>query len=192
MLYLASASPRRAELLQQIAVEYVVSPAHVNEAGREGESPSDYVCRIAVDKAKKVANDLGDQLQDNCVLAADTTVTIDGNIIGKPRDRGDCCSILRRLSGRTQTVLTAVTLISGNDMETRLSTSRVRFRPLSDREIEAYCQLSEPMDKAGAYAIQGRAAIFVEELQGSYSGVMGLPLLETAELLNNANIRILD
>lgn len=192
MLYLASASPRRAELLQQIAVQYQVMPAHINEDRLDGESPADYVCRIAATKARKVGSDLGDQLQGHHVLAADTTVTIDGDIIGKPVDRSDCCAILKRLSGRTQTVLTAVSLLDAAGVDHRLSQSRVRFRSLSSQEIEAYCQLAEPMDKAGAYAIQGRAAIFVEDLQGSYSGVMGLPLLETAELLKNANIRILE
>ena len=119
-------------------------------------------------------------------------MTIDGEILGKPQDSSDCNLILQKLSGRTHEVLTAVVVISDHGVESKLSCSRVRFRQLARQETEAYCLLPEPMDKAGAYAIQGLAAVFVEELQGSYSGVMGLPLLETAELLNNANIKVLD
>ena len=192
MLYLASASPRRAELLKQIDVEYTVRPAHVDETQKPDEAPESYVCRIALAKAEKVAEDLGDRLAGSAVLAADTTVTIDGDILGKPQDSLDCGFILQKLSGRTHDVLTAVVVIGDHGVESKLSRSRVRFRQLTRQETESYCLLPEPMDKAGAYAIQGLAAVFVEELQGSYSGVMGLPLLETAELLNNANIKILD
>lgn len=192
MLYLASASPRRAELLRQIDVEYSVNPAHVDETQQTNESPDDYVARIALAKAEKVAQALGSDLAGNAVLAADTTVTVDGEILGKPEDQSACCAILQKLSGSTHEVLTSVVVISDYGVESRLSSSRVKFRQLAHREIQSYCQTVEPMDKAGAYAIQGLAAIFVEELQGSYSGVMGLPLLETAELLNNAHIKVLD
>ena len=192
MLYLASASPRRAELLRQIDVEHTVRPAHVDETQKSDEAPDSYVCRIALAKAEKIAEELGDRLSGSAVLAADTTVTIDGEILGKPQDSSNCNLILQKLSGRTHDVLTAVVVISDHGVESKLSCSRVRFRQLTRQETEAYCLLPEPMDKAGAYAIQGLAAVFVEELQGSYSGVMGLPLLETAELLNNANIKVLD
>jgi len=124
------------------------------------------------------------------VLAADTTIAIDGEIIGKPADPGQCRCFLRRLSAREHLVLTAVAVATNAGLDFRLTRNRVKFRALSEPEMANYCASQEPMDKAGAYAIQGKAAVFVERLEGSYSGVMGLPLCETAELLRAAHIEI--
>jgi septum formation protein len=192
MIYLASQSPRRAELLRQIGVEYEVCAADLDEEPVAGESATEYVCRVACDKARVVYQRLAQTQKSLLVLAADTTITLEGDIIGKPRDRVDCCSILRRLSGRDHEVLSAVALASGAGLMHRLNRSRIRFRELSDEEIGAYCAGGEPMDKAGAYAIQGKAAVFIEWLEGSYSAVMGLPLFETAGLLRDAGIEIFD
>ena len=151
-----------------------------------------YVCRMAETKARVASAAIAKTRPSPLVLAADTTIAIDGEIIGKPADRDDCCRILRRLSGRQHLVLTAVALAGGDWMECRLTRNRVSFRALQAREIEAYCASREPLDKAGAYAIQGKAAVFVERLEGSYSAVMGLPLCETAELLRRADIEIFE
>ncbi len=176
---LASASPRRRELLSQIGVPHVVRPAHIDETLRAGESASEYVARLAREKALAVC------AQDGTlpVLGADTAVVLDGTIFGKPSDRDDAVDMLMRLSGRTHEVLTAVALATRNALAERLSVSRVTFRPLTQDECGAYWDTGEPRDKAGAYAIQGRGAVFVERLEGSFSGVMGLPLYETAQLL---------
>ena len=190
MIYLASQSPRRAELLSQIGVEYEVKVADIDESILPGESAQDYVCRIACSKARVVAAQLEKTQKSVPVLAADTTIELDGDIIGKPHDNEDCQCILRQLSGRDHQVLSAVALLHGARLDYRLSRNRVRFKSLSKAEIDAYCASPEPMDKAGAYAIQGRAAVFVEHLQGSYSAVMGLPLFETAQLLRDAGIEI--
>jgi len=190
MIYLASQSPRRAELLRQIGVEFEVYASDIDEDRLITESPDEYVCRMAQTKARVAVDELANPRDSCVVLAADTTIELDGDIIGKPADRSHCRCILRKLSGRQHFVLTAVALATQERLEYRLTRNRVCFRVLSDREIEAYCATVEPMDKAGAYAIQGKAAIFVERLEGSYSAVMGLPLLETAELLSNAAIEM--
>jgi septum formation protein len=190
MIFLASQSPRRAELLRQIGVQFEVRIADVDESQHVGESAADYVCRVAGDKARLVSAQLAGEGIDAAVLAADTTIALDNRIIGKPRDRADCCRILRQLSGREHTVLSAVALAQSGRLDYLLSHNRVWFRRLDDREIESYCATAEPMDKAGAYAIQGKAAVFIERLEGSYSAVMGLPLCETATLLGNAGIEI--
>jgi len=190
MIYLASQSPRRADLLRQIGVEFEVYASDIDERRLASESPDEYVCRMATSKARAAVSEVS-KIQNSCVvLAADTTIELDGDIIGKPADRSHCQCILHRLSGRQHHVLTAVALATTERLEFRLSRNRVRFRNLSQPEIEAYCATAEPMDKAGAYAIQGKAAVFVERLEGSYSAVMGLPLLETAELLRDAAIEI--
>lgn len=183
-LCLASASPRRRELLEQIGVPYVVRAADIDETEVAGESPRDYVLRIARAKALAVWN------ADSSlpVLAADTTVVLDGQIFGKPRDRAHALEMLEALSGRSHEVFTAVALATATGVDTRLSTSIVRFRATTAAEREAYWESGEPRDKAGAYAIQGLGAVFIESLTGSYSGVMGLPLFETAELLRAAGI----
>jgi len=181
---LASVSPRRQELLNQIGVSHVVVGAHIDESVLPGESPHDYVQRMARSKALAVWQ----ERSALPVLAADTTVVLDGLTLGKPSDREDALRMLARLSGRTHEVLTAVALATHSGIALRVSVSSVRFRTLSAEECAAYWESGEPRDKAGAYAIQGRAAVFVESLQGSYSGVMGLPLFETVELLRAANV----
>jgi septum formation protein len=173
-------------------VPHVVTGAHIDESVHEGERPHDYVQRMARTKAEAVWQ------QDSSlpVLAADTTVVLDGIVFGKPADRDDALRMLRLLSGRTHEVLTAVALASGEEalnrraaqMSVRVSVSSVRFRVLTEAEIEAYWDTGEAKDKAGAYAVQGLAAVFIESLTGSYSGVMGLPLFETSELLRAAGV----
>jgi septum formation protein len=185
MIRLASASPRRHELLTQIGVPHVVTVPHVDEAALPDERPADYVQRLARSKAEAVWS----KDQSLPVLAADTTVVLDGTMFGKPSDRTEAMDMLGRLSGRTHDVLTAVALAHAGGLSLRMSVSEVRFRTLSEEECGAYWETGEPHDKAGGYAIQGRAAVFIESMTGSYSGVMGLPLFETAELLREAGIR---
>ena len=190
MIYLASQSPRRAELLRQIGVEHKVHASDIDESRLDSEPPDEYVCRMAQTKARVAFAELSG-VHENCVvLAADTTIEVDGDIIGKPSDTDHCSCILRKLSGRQHQVLTAVALATAEGLDYRLTRNSVSFRDLSDTEIEAYCASAEPMDKAGAYAIQGKAAVFIDRLEGSYSSVMGLPLLETAQLLGEAAIEI--
>lgn len=180
---LASASPRRRELLAQIGVEFTVSPADIDETVRPGESPDDYVLRMAITKAQQGYAKLADPVVASLILGADTAVVLDKQILGKPRDQADAEYMLARLAGRTHRVMTAVAFTDGKRLESRLSVTAVTFRDMSADEITAYWHSGEPRDKAGAYAIQGYGALLVRELQGSYSGVVGLPLFETAELL---------
>ena len=196
-IYLASRSPRRRGLLQQIGIAFeplllredLRRGADVDEATLPGESPASYVSRVARAKAECGWGWIAARrLLPHPVLAADTTVVLDGEIIGKPADARGAHEILRRLSGRTHQVLTAVAVARGARVETALSTSAVEFRELADGEIRRYVASGEPLDKAGAYAIQGRAAVFVSVISGSYSGIMGLPLFETAELLARFNV----
>jgi len=184
VLCLASVSPRRRELLSQIGVPHTVVGAHIDEAVHPAESAADYVIRLAREKALSVRS--GGQALP--VLAADTTVVVDGVVFGKPRDRSHGIEMLGTLSGRDHQVLTAVALADTRGVQDRLSESTVRFRILSSGECAAYWETGEPRDKAGGYAIQGKGAVFIESLSGSYSGVMGLPLFETAELLRAAGI----
>ncbi len=177
-------SPRRRELLTQIGVPHRVTGADIDEAVQAGELPRDYVIRMARQKALAV-RERGERLP---VLAADTAVVLDDVIYGKPRDRADCLAMLGHLSGRTHEVLTAVALADAIGVALRLSVSAVCFRELTKPECEAYWETGEPRDKAGGYAVQGGAAVFIESLSGSYSGVMGLPLFETAELLRAAGV----
>ena len=186
-VYLASGSPRRRELLQQIGVPFRVVGAAVDESVRSGEAPAAYVARLAAAKAD-VGWERNRGAIDGPVLAADTSVVLDAKILGKPADREDAEAMLRQLSGRTHEVLTAVALRTVNGLRSRLSRSEVTFRRIAAAEARAYWETGEPCDKAGAYAIQGRAAVFIAELRGSYSGVMGLPLFETAELLSEAGL----
>ncbi|HEY1723798.1 MAG TPA: Maf family protein [Steroidobacteraceae bacterium] len=192
---LASASPRRTELLHQIGVAHRVVPAQVDERRADGESAEGCVRRLATSKALEVQTALmavtgADASVGYAVLGADTAVVIDELLLGKPRDRDDALAMLARLSGRTHHVLTAVALAGMGGVQCQLSRSEVRFRRLSERECAAYWDSGEPRDKAGAYAIQGLGAQFVEELRGSYSGVMGLPLFETASLLSAAGVPV--
>jgi len=184
VLRLASASPRRRELLAQIGVPHSVTPAHIDEQWRSGEAPREHALRLARDKARAVWEG-GGALP---VLAADTVVALDGCIYGKPHDRAQALATLAALSGRAHTVLTAVALHSARGLSTCLSESRVTFRVLESAECEAYWETGEPRDKAGAYAIQGLGAVFVASVSGSYSGVVGLPLSETAALLRAAGV----
>ena len=181
-IYLASASPRRRALLEQIGVPFRVRTQTLNEQRRDAEEPGDYVTRLAEGKASHVWNAI-EQEDPRPVLAADTAVVVDEQVFGKPEDARVAEEILAELSGRTHQVLTAVALKHGERMLSRLSMSDVRFRATTARERQAYCATEEPLDKAGGYAIQGLGAVFVEHLSGSYSGVMGLPLCETASLL---------
>lgn len=181
LLCLASASPRRADLLRQIGVEFFVRSGDVDETRLHGELIEDYVVRIAIAKADAVAKVLQ---PSTTVLAADTAIEIDGEVLGKPRDAQDAVRMLNVLSGCSHRVLSAVVVAARAQRETMLSRTRVQFKQLTQREIESYASSGEPLDKAGAYAIQGRAAVFISEICGSYSGVMGLPLYETAELLD--------
>jgi septum formation protein len=185
LLTLASVSPRRRELLAQIGVAHAVSAADIDEAVGPGEAPADYVVRMACAKARAV-RERGGQLP---VLAADTAVVIDGLILGKPADRAEGIAMLARLSGRTHQVLTAVALATAGGIAFRVSASEVRLRTVTPEECAAYWESGEPRDKAGGYAIQGGGALFIEHLSGSFSGVMGLPLYETGQLLAAAGIR---
>lgn len=189
MLYLASASPRRQELLQQAGIAFETFPSGIAEQCLSGESPVAYVQRVATDKARHVYQAVAARrLAVHPVLGADTEVVVDGEILGKPRDRGHAATMLRRLSGNTHTVLTALCVITGSGEHTALSENRVSVAELSDAEIDRYLESGEADDKAGAYAIQGRAAAFISRLEGSYSGVMGLPLYELHETLKRAGV----
>jgi len=193
VLCLASASPRRRELLHQIGVSHHVLVTDVDESPRAGESPADYVARVALGKARAAWRD--PQARRHLpVLAADTTMVLDGRMLGKPATRADCVAMLQDLSGRTHEVLTAITLLAGSAeapvVRARVSRSEVRFRGIDAPEAGRYWDTGEPRDKAGGYAIQGRGAVFVAGLAGSYSGVMGLPLFETAGLLGEAGIPV--
>jgi septum formation protein len=192
-IYLASRSPRRREILTQIGVHFemlllrdaVGRDTDVDETPHPGEDPADYVLRLAEEKAETGwARLVQRKIVAAPVLAADTTVTLDGEIIGKPVDRADAAAILRRLSGREHIVHTAVAVQMDRRRESILSSTRVLFGELSADAITRYVASGEPMDKAGAYGIQGRASVFVRHLDGSYTGVMGLPTYETAWLLN--------
>ena len=184
VLCLASMSPRRRELLAQIGVPHSVVAAHVDESVLPAEPPAEYVARLARLKAATVRQ-RGEPLP---VLAADTTVVLEGSVYGKPADRADGLAMLAALAGKTHQVLTAVALATERSVTLRVNCSSVRFRDIERAEMEAYWETGEPCDKAGGYAIQGCGAVFIEVLSGSYSGVMGLPLLETAELLRDAGI----
>lgn len=181
-IILASASPRRAELLQQIGLNFSVRPADIDERPEPDESPEHYVERLAREKALAVAASSPDSL----VLGSDTSVVLNGEILGKPSDQADARETLARLSGNTHQVMTAVALATKDQCESVLVVTEVCFRQLSPAEIDAYVMSGEPMDKAGSYGIQGLGGIFVDELRGSYSAVVGLPLQETAALLAGA------
>jgi septum formation protein len=187
-ILLASASPRRRELLDQLGVEYTVLPADIHECPLPGEAPEDYVRRVAAEKSLETQRLSDGRLP---VLAADTEVVLDGKILGKPRDFEHGADMLRRLSDREHRVLSAVSLRHGEQHWEALNISTVAFRKIAFEEIEAYWATGEPRDKAGAYAIQGKGAVFIRHLSGSYSGVMGLPLFETAELLAKIGLSVL-
>ena len=189
LLILASASSRRAELLKQLGLtEFKVMPADIDESVREREPETDYVQRIALRKGEVVRQ----QCQpSDVVISADTAVCVDNQILGKPENEENGRQMLSCLSGRVHTVHTAVVVSQLDFLGYSVSTSMVTFRSISQDEIKHYWQTGEPQDKAGAYAIQGLGAMFVENLQGSFSGVMGLPLYETAQLLKKTNVSLL-
>jgi len=201
IIYLASKSPRRRELLKQIGVHYELlllreqarpghdEPSDVDESPHAGENPLDYVSRVVDLKAALALKVMRTRkLTARPVLAADTTVTLNGEILGKPVDAKDAARMLQKLSGQTHQVLTALACAYENEVYRVVSTSFVTFAKLTDADIKAYVDSNEPMDKAGAYAVQGAAAKFISKLSGSYSGVMGLPLYETANLLRQCGI----
>jgi len=187
-IVLASASERRSRLLTQIGVQHELLAADLDEDPRPGESPADYVQRLARDKALAGLAALGGRT-DLPVLAADTTVVLDGRIFGKPSGEQECVAMLMALSGRTHEVMTAVALADGSDLRTAMDVSRVTFRALDLQECRRYWATGEPAGKAGGYAVQGLAAVFISRLEGSFSCVMGLPLFETAALLDAAGVR---
>jgi septum formation protein len=186
LIYLASRSPRRRALLEQIGMPHEPLDVAVDETPRLGEKPEHYVVRLALEKARSAHAGLpaGSMLP---VLAADTAVVLDDTILGKPLDRAHAMAMLARLSGRTHRVCSGVALV-GTAVDHRLNVSEVTFRHISPLDAKAYWASGEPQDKAGGYAIQGLGAVFVKQLCGSYSGVMGLPLYETMEMLRDAGI----
>lgn len=199
-IYLASKSPRRRELLRQIGVEFEILMLReeqgrhgaVSEDPLPGEAPALYVQRIAREKAEHGWNAvMWRRLPIRPVLAADTTVTVDGKIMGKPADANEAMDMLRSLSGRTHEVLTAVAVFAQDQLTEALNRSEVKFSAVSEAALRAYVASAEPYDKAGAYGVQGHAAQFIEHISGSYTGIMGLPLFETAQLLNQAGIKTL-
>lgn len=199
-VYLASKSPRRQELLRQLGVEFVELRVReaagrepdVVEAPREGEAPVEYVKRVTRLKASVAWHRMARRgLAPRPVLAADTEVILEGKVLGKPKNAADAMAMLGALSARTHEVVSAVAVRREAQLVQALSASRVTFRAVAKDEIERYVATGEPFDKAGAYAIQGRAAAFVQHLEGSYSGVMGLPLFETAEILTRIGYQVL-
>ena len=198
-IYLASKSPRRRELLRQISVEFEllllrdrapVGP-EISEAVLPDEAPLDYVLRVAGDKASFAQKTmLWRRLPMRPVLAADTTVVVDGRILGKPANALEATAMLTALSGRTHQVHTSMTVRNHDDVWQATQSSEVVFTELTPAQIAAYCATTEPYDKAGGYAVQGMAAVFIKEIRGSYSGIMGLPLFETAQLLQQAGLKI--
>ncbi|MBP3861985.1 Maf family protein [Pseudomonas fragi] len=189
-LFLASGSPRRRELLTQIGVPFNTVSAAIDETPLANESPAAYVERLAREKAQAGRLQLLKSIPDGafCVLGADTAVVLDERILGKPVDEADALAMLMALSGRAHEVLTAIAIIDAGRCETRVVRSQVRFRNISKQEASLYWASGEPRDKAGGYAIQGLAAVFVTGLNGSYSAVVGLPVCETAELLGHFGI----
>lgn len=187
-VYLASASPRRCDLLDQLGLHWMQVAAAVDESVRPAESATDYVQRVALAKARAARESL-DNLEAP-VLAADTAVVLDEEILGKPADRAEGLQILRRLSGRTHSVLTAVAMLDARRERHALSRTEVSFGDISAVQAEAYWDSGEPADKAGAYGIQGLGAMFVRRISGSYSGVVGLPLFETVGLLHEFGYRL--
>lgn len=186
-LILASASPRRRALLDQIGVEYRVMPSSICEAVRIGETPVAYTLRLALEKASASYQQLDRPL---AVLGADTSVAVDGKILGKPEDEIQAIEMLMTLSGRTHQVITAVALVTPQQYEVIHVTTEVTFTELNEALCRAYWRTGEPWDKAGSYAIQGKGAVFVTSITGSYSGVVGLPLFETATLLQRHGVMI--
>jgi len=188
LIYLASRSPRRVELLQQIGILCVTLPTDIDETQSLNESPIDYVMRLARQKAEACLQTLTPEQRLSPIIAADTTVVLDGQVLGKPEDDNDARQILTRLSGRVHQVHTAVALAFNNQIEVVLSTTVVEMMDLSVAQIEAYIASGDHRDKAGSYGIQGAAGAWIKRIEGSYTGVMGLPLYETAALLRKCGL----
>ena len=188
LLVLASSSPRRAELLGAAGIPFVVRAANVDETRRKDEPPVAYVERLSRDKALAVRNE---DDPSELILGADTTVVIADEVAGKPVDDEDAVRMLRGLSGVWHEVLTAVTLLCGEDSRAAVEVTRVKFAPLTDKEIRRYVASGEPRDKAGAYAIQGYAALFIERIEGSYSNVVGLPVRTVYELARELGVELI-
>ena len=192
MIYLASRSPRRAELLEQIGIAFIVLPSDIDETPLLNEQSHAYVMRLAAEKAQACYDGLISQLAPIYpVLAADTTVSIEGKILGKPQDDDEAFQMLSSMSGRCHEVHTGIAVATHEGLKVAISTTKVEMAKLSDEMILAYIATEEPRDKAGAYGIQGLAGTLIKRIEGSYSGVMGLPIYETAQLLVQAGIRIL-
>ena len=190
-LILASASPRRRELLTQIGFKFEVRPAHVNEDPRLDEDPISYVVRLAREKALSVFTEIASNSPDPAqvvVLGADTTVTLDGHILAKPEDAADAARMLRMLSGRTHRVVTGVAVATAESTEVAAEVTEVEFLSLTEKEISAYIATGEPMDKAGAYGIQGYAARWIPRVEGCYFNVVGLPIALVATMLESNNL----
>lgn len=187
MLYLASQSPRRHQLLQQLGVDFSVLRVEVAESRAADESPHDYVSRVAYDKARAGMAHVG-MSADTLVLGADTEVVLEDVVFGKPQDATAAAAMLRRLSGHTHTVISVVWLLGSGHESCASCRSRVRFASMDAAAIERYVATGEPFGKAGGYAIQGQGAAWIDYLEGSYSGVMGLPLFETAQLLRECKV----
>ncbi len=185
-IILASASPRRHELLSQINVRHLVQTVDIDETPFENELPKNYVQRLALEKALACRKKFNPKLP---ILAADTTVVLRDKIMGKPQNEMDAFMMLSQLSGKTHQVFTAIALL-GCHQNVVISTTEVTFKTLTENEIHAYWKSGEPLDKAGSYAIQGKGSLFIERINGSFSGVMGLPLFETAQLLATENIEV--
>lgn len=184
-LILASSSPRRQELLRKLGIPFDIHAAHINEEQIPGEQPLDYALRLSREKAETMAA----HYPQSHVLGADTIVVIDGEVLGKPKDRADAARMLHRLSGRGHEVITAVSLVApGAPTETHASTTKVNFRELTEQEIQQYVASGEPMDKAGSYAIQGGASLWAYRMEGEYSNVVGLPLSLVTEMLKTSGL----
>ena len=185
-MHLASSSPRRREILEALGLEFTVAAVDLEEAREAGETAEQMVLRLAIAKAEAAEVEVG-----RIVIGSDTAVVLDSEVLGKPVDQDDAVATLMKLSGRRHSVITGVALRGPHGVQTAMSSTDVRFREISQDEALAYWQSGEPCDKAGSYGIQGRGGIFVTTINGSYSGVMGLPVYETAQLLQAAGIDIL-
>ncbi|MCL6078195.1 Maf family nucleotide pyrophosphatase [Neisseria meningitidis] len=191
-LYLGSNSPRRMEILTQLGYQVVKLPADINETVRQNEDPARYVQRMAEEKNRTALTlfcETNGTMPDFPLITADTCVVSDGIILGKPHSQAEAIEFLNRLSGKQHTVLTAVCIHYRGNAENRVQTNRVVFKPLSSEEISTYVQSGEPMDKAGAYAVQGIGSIFIQSIEGSFSGIMGLPVYETVSMLQDLGYR---
>jgi septum formation protein len=185
---LASASPRRKELLNQIGVDCQTHPVDIDESVLANESASLYVERLAREKAQAGFDRFGDK--DSVVIGSDTSVVVDGDILGKPLDQADAIRTLLRLSNRTHQVMTGIAIATSDGVKSQVVTTDVTFKALSEEVCERYWATGEPVDKAGSYGIQGKAAVFVTGISGSYSSVVGLPLCETADLLESVGVHL--